>query len=309
VGEADWALAPSGSPTGPTEPGQPAAPSVAFQGLSDGLPSQPSLAGTAQLDGTLYAVANDGLYALASGASKWDSVAVMKTGERATSVSRIDSAIYMTSSDGAGHGGLYRRSLSDGTFTAVAGAPSVECYALVKKDSELLMTTSGALLASADSGATWTPRSSAAIFSNAVSVLVASPAALRIFMVVSGALYYSDDAGASWSNGLITGQVTAISANGAYVLVQTSAGAVRSDNYGATFHPVDIGGTAASFALSGERAYAGTATGLRLSTDGGATWMDAGNGLPAGTAVTQLFLAGSALVATTGQGIYVAQVQ
>src|SRR5581483_8947537 len=98
----------------------PAVPNVAFTGLSEGLPASPSLAGTAQLDGTLYAIANDGLYSLATGASKWDTVAVMKTGERATSVVRIDNSVYMTTS-----GGLYRQSLNDVAFSAVAGAPAV----------------------------------------------------------------------------------------------------------------------------------------------------------------------------------------
>jgi hypothetical protein len=307
VGEADWVLAPGGDqPTGPTGP---TGPSVAFQGLSEGLPSSPSLAGTAQLDGTLYAVANDGLYALPSGSSKWTQVDVMQTGERATSITRIDTAIYMTTSDGAGHGGLYRRSLADDTFTAVAGAPNEESYALLKKDGELLMTTTGALLASSDSGATWKVRSTAALFASPVTQLVASPAALRMFVVVSGALYHSDDSGATWSDGIIQDQIVAISAAGQYVLVQTASGTVRSDNYGNTFHPVDIGGSAATFVISGQQAFAGTTTGLRASGDAGATWKDANNGLPAGTAVTQLFLSGGALVASTGAGVYVAQLQ
>jgi hypothetical protein len=302
VGEADWALAPNDA-MNPAGPMGPEVPMVAFTGLSEGLPASPSLAGTAQLDGTLYAIANDGLYSLATGANKWDAVAVMKSGERAMSVTRIDNSIYMTTS-----GGLYRQSLNDMAFSAVAAAPAVECYGLIKKDGELLMTTAGALMVSADSGATWTVRSSAALFAGATT-LVASPAALRIFVVQNGTLFHSDDNGATWTDGLVQGHVSAIQAAGAYVLVQTDTQALRSDNYGNTFHPMDVGGTAGAFAISGQRAYAGTDKGLRVSIDGGATWMDAGNGLPAGAAVTQLYLSGAALVAGTGSGVYIAQVQ
>jgi hypothetical protein len=304
VGEADWALAPNGSPSGSKGP-----MISAFQGLSDGLPSQPALAGTAQLDGTLYAVANGQLYSLGSGANKWSQiVGMMKSSEQATSVVRMDLSIYLTAADGAGHGGLYRLSLSDDAFVRVAGAPDKEAYSIVKKDGELLMTTPGALLVSKDAGATWTTRSSDPIFASGVE-LVASPAALRMFVVVSGKLWHSDDSGATWSDGLVSGQVSAIFAAGAYVLLQTDAGTLRSDNYGNTFHPIDCGSTVGAFALSGMNAFAGTATGLRISQDGGATWADAGQGLPAGSAVTQLFLSGGALVASTGQAVYVAQVQ
>src|SRR4051812_19512962 len=94
VGEADWALEPNGpARAGPTEP---TAPSVTFQGLSEGLPASPSLSGTAQINGTLYAVANEGLYALPAGSSKWAMVdSVMRSGERATCVTRLDTSIYM----------------------------------------------------------------------------------------------------------------------------------------------------------------------------------------------------------------------
>jgi hypothetical protein len=124
-----------------------------------------------------------------------------------------------------------------------------------------------------------------------------------------GTLHFSDDSGATWSTGLVNGVVSAIAATGPYVLVQTAAGTVRSSNYGNTFHPLDVGSASSMFVLSGERAFAGTAGGLRVSIDGGATWTDANNGLPAGSAVTQLFLSGAALLASTGSGVYVAQLQ
>lgn len=309
VGEAEWALAPGEGPGS-----KPGVMMVAFQGLSDGLPAQPALAGTAQLDGTLYAVANGQLYALSNGMNRWSQVEnMLKASEHATSVARLDLSIYLTAADGAGHGGLYRLSISDDAFARVAGAPDKEVYAIVKKDGALLMTTPGALLVSKDQGATWTVRSSDPIFTSGVSALVASPSALRMFAVVSGKLWHSDDSGATWSdgqiNGLGNGQVTAIQAAGAYVLLQTDAGTLRSDNYGNTFHAVDVGGTVGAFAISGLHAFAGTGSGLRVSEDGGATWVDASRGLPAGSAVRQLYLSGGALVASTGEAVYVAQVQ
>ncbi len=194
------------------------------------------------------------------------------------------------------------------SFVAVAGLGSIDTYALVKKDDEFLLTTTGALMASTD-GTVWTKRSSDAIFAKPVSVLVAAAAATRMFALVDGALEYSDDSGATWTTGLVTGTVAAVQAAGANVMVQTSTGTVRSDNYGNTFHAVDIGGTAQAFAISSDHVYAGIGTGLRVSSDGGATWSTSGDGLPVGSAVNQLFLSGAALVASTGGSVYVAQIQ
>ena len=142
-----------------------------------------------------------------------------------------------------------------------------------------------------------------------VKTLVASPAAVRIFALVGSKLWHSDDSGASWDTGLVGGDVAAIEAEGEFVLLQTSSGALRSDNYGNTFHPLDLGVAAVTFAASGTKAFAGTMSGMRVSDDSGVTWRDSSAGLPAGTPVMQLYLAGGALVASTGQAVYVAQVQ
>lgn len=272
-----------------------------FRGLSEGLPPA-RLGGTAQLDGALYAVASEGLYRLPTGSKTWEPVAL--GGSKATSVTRLDTALWVTTLDG-----VWRLGLGDDAFARIAGSPAAPSYALVKKGSELLLATSSGLLASSDRGATWSSRSSLAPFTAAVSALVASPAATRIFALQGSKLWHSDDAGATWASGLVGGEVKAIGAEAEIVLLQTSNGALRSENYGNTFYPLDVGATAQSFAASGRRAFAGTMTGMRVSDDSGKTWRDSSAGLPTGVPVMQLFLAGGSLVASTGQAVYVAQVQ
>lgn len=300
AGEAEFQLQPTGGlKVGPGVEGP--AQVGTFQGLSEGLPPA-RLGGTAQFDGFLYAVASDGLYRLPSGSKTWEAVALPS---KASSVTRLDTTLWVTSSQG----GLLVLRLGDEAFSAVAGAPLVPSYALIKKGAELLLATTSGLMASADRGATWSVRNAAPIFMQPVSTLVAAAAATRVFALVGTKLWHSDDAGATWSTGLVGGEVKAISAEGEFALVQTSQGTLRSDNYGNTFHPLDLGATAQSFAASGKRAFAGTMMGMRVSDDSGLTWRDASAGLPSGAPVMQLFLAGASLVASTGDAVYVAQVQ
>jgi hypothetical protein len=296
VGEADWAIGSAGGlPI--DDPSNPAVHVGAFHGLSGGLPAEASLAGTAQLDGVLYTVANGGLYRLPSGLNQWELVAVPSS---ATSVTRIETAIWVTAGDG-----VYRLGFADDAFARVSSQPGTQ---LVKKGSELLMATASGLMASSDRGASWTLRSTHALFAQ-VTALVASPAAVRMFALSDKVLWQSDDAGASWSSGLVAGDVTAVDAAAEFVLVQSASGALRSDNYGNTFHAVQVGSDARAFAIAQRQAFAGTMSGLRVSDDSGLSWRDSNDGLPAGSAVLQLFLSGSSLVASTGSGVYVAQVQ
>ncbi|MBL8952516.1 MAG: hypothetical protein JNK82_17180 [Myxococcaceae bacterium] len=300
VGEAEYQPGSAPREPEPTDPSQPVQVGT-FEGLSEGLPAG-HLGGTAQFDGALYAVASEGLYRLPSGSKQWQAVAL---GAKATSVTRIDTALWVTASDGAR---LYKQALGDDDFSPVTTAPAAAAFALLKKGSQLLLATQTGLMASSDRGATWVSKTVAAPFDGPV-VLVASPAATRVFALAGSVLWHSDDTGATWSSGLVGGEVTAISAEAEFALVQTSNGALRSDNYGNTFRPLDLGAKAQSFAASGSRAFAGTMTGMRVSDDSGLTWRDASNGLPAGTPVMQLFLAGGSLVASTGQAVYVATVK
>lgn len=298
VGEAEFQLGP---PVG-LEPELPDGPKPVqvgtFQGMSEGLPPA-RLGGTAQFDGALYTVAGDALYRLPAGSKAWEPVSL--GGARATSVQRIDTALWVTTLDG-----VFRQTLADDALVRLATVPA---HALVKKGSELLLASGMGLMASSDRGATWTLRNAAPIFMRPVTALVASAAAVRMFAVVDSKLWHSDDAGATWNTGLVGGDIKAIGAEAAFVLLQTSSGALRSENYGNTFHPLDVGATAQTFATAGQRAFAGTMSGLRVSDDAGKTWREASAGLPSGTPVVQLFLAGASLVASTGDAVYVAQVQ
>jgi hypothetical protein len=275
-----------------------------FQGLSSGLPANAKPTAIAHLDGTLYMVAEGQLYSLASAAKSWNSVALpLASGEQVTSVTRVDLALYLTTTEG-----LLRMEWGDLIPVRISAAPR-GCSALVKKGTELLLASSSGLFASKDKGASFVSRSTAPLFSKPLKAFVASSAAQRIFAAgETGGLFFSDDVGASWSSGLVAGEVTAISASGSLVLVQTStAGTQRSDNYGNTFHPVSIGAQPRGFGFSTTKAFAATMSGVRVSDDGGNVWRDGNEGLPPSAQVDSLFVAGPAVVAAAENQVFVAE--
>lgn len=299
VGEAEWQLEPSGEnapaavPTAPEERSK----LTSFQGLSSGLPANANPAGIAHLDGTVYLVVDGALFSLPTGAKAWTQVALeLAVGERVTSVTRVDLALLIATSEG-----LLKQEFGDEKATRVANAPK-GAVAVVKKGSELLAATPSGVFASKDRGTTFTVRST-----RAFSALVASAASARMFAVDAGGLVFSDDVGATWKSGLVEGQVKALSAAGEFVLVETTAGAQRSDNYGTTFHPVTIGAQALGFGFSGKKAFAGTMTGVRVSDDGGKSWRDGNEGLPAATQVKSVWVAGPAVIAATPTQVFVAE--
>jgi hypothetical protein len=306
TGEADWVLAPGAVGTDPAAPSTPAderAHLSSFQGLSSGLPSNAKPTSLAHLDGTLYLVSNGQLFSLASGAKAWTPIDLgLGAGEQVTSVSRVDLALYLTTT-----AGLLRLDWGSEIAARLAAAPA-NGSALVKKGGELLLATTAGLFASSDKGVSFVKRSAPSFFGQPLRALVASSAAARIFAAAQvGGLFYSDDAGATWSSGLVTGEVTALSAAGALVLVETANGTLRSDNYGNTFHATSLGAPAMSFGFSGTKAFAGTMTGVRVSDDGGKTWRDGNDGLPAAAQVSALLVAGPAVVASTPSQVFVAE--
>ena len=216
-------------------------------------------------------------------------------------MTRVELALYITTSEG-----LLRLDWSDTLATRLPAAPK-SASALLKKGSELLVATSSGLFASKDKGLTFTLRSGAALFAQPLKALVGSAAAARIFAAAqTGGLYFSDDSGASWNLGLVDGDVQALGAAGAFVLVQTSTGTHRSDNYGTTFHPIAVGAQPLGFGFSGTRAVAGTMGGVRVSDDGGKVWRDGNEGLPAAAQVSSVWVAGPAVVAATANQVFVA---
>jgi hypothetical protein len=290
-----------------------------FQSVSVGVPSTSIPQSSAPLGGVVYLTAGDaassGLYALDAGATSWRSVTLaLKGAERVTSVSNIDNAILVTVADSAaGGGGVFRLDLGATDFVRLANAPAAPAWTLARKGSTLLLATTGGLFASSDRGASWARRSAAfaPLFLQAVQGVFASSAAQRIFAVAAdGALHHSDDEGASWSTGLVRGKVSSLAMSSSFVLLTSDLdGPQRSDNYGATFHPLTSETSAQAFAVVGTRAFAGTTSGVRVSDDGGAKWRDASEGLPPSTSVKELFAAGTTLVAAGNSGIYVADVE
>lgn len=305
TGEAEWALAPaSADPSTPVTPVEQRTRLTSFQSLSSGLPANAKPVGIAHVDGTLYLVVGGQLFSLGSGATAWNPVGLsLQPNEQVTSVTRIELALYLTTTLG-----LVRLDWGNETATRLTAAPAGGS-ALVKKGSELLLATTSGLFVSSDSGNSFVKRSAAGFFSQPLKGLVASAAAQRIFAAAEvGGLFYSDDAGATWSSGLVQGEVKALSASGEFVLVETTtAGTLRSDNYGSTFHPATVGAQPQSFGFSGSKAFAGTTTGVRVSDDGGNVWRDGNDGLPTAPQVDSLFVAGPAVVATTPTQVFVAE--
>lgn len=299
VGEAEWALEPGATPAAPPAAAMPEERSkmTSFQGLSSGLPANAAPTAIAHLDGTVYLVVEGQLFGLPTGAKAWAPVTLaLGAGERVTTVTRVDLSLFVATTEG-----LFRQDFGDEAAVRLAGAPKA-AGAVVKKGSELLLATSAGLFASKDRGQTFSPRS-ARVF----TALVASPAATRMFGVDAGGLQFSDDAGATWKNGLVDGAVKALSAAGEFVLVETANGTQRSENYGNTFHAAAVGAQALGFGFSGKKAFAGTMTGVRVSDDGGKTWRDGNDGLPAATQVRSVWVAGPAVIAASPTQVFVAE--
>lgn len=312
VGELDAGETDAGSP----DAGKPIVLN-GFTQRADGWPAGERLLGTALLDNVLYAASESGVQALPLSEARWSAVTTPATGdEKPTSFQRVERSLVLTVA-GASSGGVLVKEY-DAAWSRLT-APTTPAWSLTKKGSELLLATTGGLFAAPAIGNTWTRRSaiSTPLFTHAVRRLIAAPGQARMFAsgdaaFALGALSWSDDSGATWSSGLVRGDVLALAASGSYVFVEsTMDGALRSDNYGNTFKamPGMIGAPAQVFLVTQTRVWAGTASGLRISDDWGATWSDDTNGLPAGLGVRGLFLSGSLLVADTPMGPFVTQFQ
>ena len=161
VGEAEWSLEPP-----PADPaaavGAPDARThvSSFQGLSSGLPANAALQGIAHLDGTVYLAVGGSLFSLGAGSKAWAQVSLpLNAGEQVTSVTRVDLALYVTTSQG-----LLRLDWGNETPSRLTAAPPHGAL-LVKKGGELLLATTDGLFASSDEALTFSKRSGAAFFS------------------------------------------------------------------------------------------------------------------------------------------------
>ncbi len=322
MGEADSLPTPNPDPSAGGDPSDPAVRLSTFQALSAGLPASTVVRCTAQLNGKLYAVveasAGNGLYVLDSGSTEWHAVDIaLRTGEHFTSIVRVDFDLYATAAHATTpQGSTFKFDHTRGTWAKLAGAPDVQTWTVVKRNDEILLATLSALYVSKDSGATFARRGTqwAAPMDKPLRQLVAAKAQTRLFAVQEGtggygALYYSDDAGETWQTNIVPAPVRGFAADTAYAFADVKGlGAVRSDNYGSTFKPMNMGVTAQNFVTLGKKVFAATMNGLRLSEDGGGTWKDPANGLPT-TEVKSIHVAGSSMLAATVQGVFVAEVR
>lgn len=320
AGTADYVLAPEG-PTPGKKPGD-GTKLGEWRSATTGLP-QGEVTHAAHLDGAVFVlVKGGGVFKLNRGESQWEAAnpQLASAAETVTSVALVDLSLYATTSDGA-TGNLYRLKFSDDPWTKVSAAPSLPMTAVVKKGSALLVAVSGAqagLFASVDSGSSFTRRADAtkaAFFTSGVRALAAAAAAQRIFATGDiaagfGGLYASDDDGRTWAKLPLKGDVEAISASGPVVLTSvTLEGELRSDNYGNTFHPVDVLGPSRSFYLSGQKAFAGSIGSVVVSDDAGASWQAPQAQMPTTSEVGLVYLAGTTLVAVAGGQVYLSELE
>lgn len=291
---------------GPVDAGVKVPAPVGFNARFNGWPAGQRAVGVGTMDGKVYAACESGVFALGYLANETDWVAqtvTLATTEKPTSLSRLDDALVLTVA-GSGTGGvLVKRSGED--WARLDTAPAKAAWAMVRKGGSLLLMGAEGLSTAPTLAGPWTKKttSSAAPFSRPVTHFAAAAAQTRLFFSGDvgggyGGLYVSDDDGATWRSGLVRGDVVSLAAGAAGVLVETSTGGQqRSENYGGTFHAMAVGAPTATLAYLGGEFWAGTPTGLRRSTDLGATWSDDPNGLPADTAVVGLFEAGGIVLA------------
>lgn len=283
---------------------------------ADGWPASARLRGAAVLDNVLFVATDQGVLSLPAAETRWAPVTTPLTGDlRPTSLQRVDQSLVMTAA-GASTGGLFIKPF-DGDWAKVTGAPSTPGWALVKKSSQWLLATTGGLFAAATLDGPWTQRSATAtpLFTRPVTRLVAAAAQQKLFATgeqAQGGLFESIDVGQTWVASSPMGQVEALAASGAFVLVSTATdGQLRSDNYGNTFRAAraPLTGGVLTYVAQGARFWAGGNGGLFRSDDDGVTFTDASQGLTQGTAVRGIFFAGSYLVVDTPDGPWLSQVE
>ena len=281
---------------------------------TSGWPSGARVVGAGVLDNALFVATDQGVVALPVTQTSWIPITTPLTGDvKPTSLQRIDQNLVMTAA-GASSGGVYLRGFDSSDWTSVASPPN-PTWTLVKKSNEYLLSTTGGLYRAAALSGPWTRRSqmNLALFTQPIGRFVAAPSQQKLFATgVTGPLFESTDVGASWVASSPQGNVEALAASGAVVLVSTVMdGQLRSDNYGNTFR--DAGTPIADgvlvYATEGGNFWAGGNGGIKRSIDNGLTFTDENDGLPSGTAVRALFFAGNYVIADTAAGPYINQLE
>ncbi len=281
---------------------------------SNGWPSGARVVGAGVLDNALFVATDQGVVALPVTQTSWIPVTTPLMGDvKPTSLQKIDQNLVMTAA-GASSGGIYLRGFDSSDWTSVSSPPN-PTWTIVKKSNEYLLATTGGLYRADSLNGPWTRRSlmNTALFTQPIGRFVAAPSQQKIFATnVTGPLFESTDVGVNWVASAPRGNVDALAANGAVVLVSTAMdGQQRSENYGNTFRdagmPIADGVTV--YAVEGPNFWAGGIGGIKTSTDNGATFVDANDGFPAGTPVRGLFFAGNYVIADTQAGPYINQLE
>lgn len=300
---------------GPVDAGPQPIRYTTFTLRAQGWPSGAKLVGAGVQDNVLIAATDQGVFKLPAIDTTWQAETTPVMGDaKPTSLLRVDQSLVMTTAGTTG-GAIFTRAV-DGTWAQVMGPPPNPEWALVKKSNEYLLATTGGLFVSTALTGPWTRRSAAntPLFTKPLSQLVAAASQQKLFAHgdaanALGALYESNDVGATWAKSAVMGDVKALGATGAVVLVAvTTDGQQRSDNYGNTFRPVSAPLTDPTFFVTQDTTFwAGTSAGLLRSDDLGVSFSDASNGLPAGP-VKALVFAGGYVIAMTDAGPWLNQV-
>ncbi|MGA7159714.1 MAG: T9SS type A sorting domain-containing protein [Bacteroidota bacterium] len=205
--------------------------------------------------------------------------------------------------------GVIVSSDSGKTWTQCNPAFSATVNALAIKDSIIFAGGTG-MFRSTDDGASWTTIENGLGYGQTTVTGLAVTEGKVLASTYAGVVLSTDN-GNDWS-GLVStdsvnGVTNCIAAIDSTVLVGWNGGVIRSTDDGRSWIQGSSWiGTSNTFCFVGDssRMYAGTTTGVHLSTDKGVTWTPINNGLP-GNQVVSIAVEGTTLfAATTNNGVY-----
>lgn len=197
--------------------------------------------------------------------------------------SKIVAGSYSLSSPSTAYG-IYVSSDSGATWTSTAfRESSTDLISIAVSGANIFAGTGAGITRSTDNGATWTSVG----FSGSAPIRALAVSGTNLLAGAYDGMYVSSDNGTTWTRkGFKEGAVVGpIFASGAIVLAASEDGVHRSSDSGTTWTRILVG-NAYSLALGGDRIFVGmsagkpdTTGGVLYSTDNGATWTQAGEGL------------------------------
>ena len=185
--------------------------------------------------------------------------------------------------------------------TGLPGTKNV--YAFAQSGADLFAATAYGVYVSANGGPNWSPASAGLGLQSVHDIAVQGA---RLFATTDSGVYISGDNGGSWSPtnaGLpsLYAARLAVSSNAVIVTDGIPPATYRSTDNGATWHSIgNLGKLGFSLAAKGNVVLLGTATGVALSTDGGASWTDKSTGLPVSSGIYVVSILGNTAYAGPG---------